>query len=171
RKVKNKVEQNFVKSFIMGILYQFPIVPLVFLVLFITIIGIPVAVILLPMLILFAFVLGFTAISMNIGEKIRTRFRVGPDTPTVTILIGMLAVFSVIIIWAVFDLISVWLPILSGVSLIFLLITLAVLYLIATAGFGAAVMTRLGTRPKDAPVPVTAPPPTATGAQMSPQTT
>jgi hypothetical protein len=155
----------------MGILYQFPIVPLVFLVLIITIIGIPVAVILLPMLVLFAFVLGFTAVSMSLGEKIRNRFPIGPNTPVTTILVGMLAVFSVTLVWAIFDLISVWIPVLSGVSLIFLLITLAVLYLIATAGFGAAVMTRLGTRPKDAALPATAPPAPATGAQMTPQTT
>jgi hypothetical protein len=149
-KVREKIQQNFVKSVLVGVLGQF-LAFLAFLLLLVTVIGIPIAVLLLPLFLFVAFVLGIAGTSYHLGEKIKDALGLGVSTPIVTILVGTTAIFSLVIIWAVIDFGVFWAPFMSGLNLLLLLLALAVLYLFGSAGFGAALITKLGTRPKDIP--------------------
>jgi hypothetical protein len=167
-KIKSKLDEKFLKSVFIGILGQIMILP-VFVLLLITVIGIPVAVFLFPVFLILAFLLGFVAIAMYLGEKIKYNTKVSASTPTATILVGTTAIFSLVLFWAVLDFGGDWIPLLGGFHMVLLLLlAFAMFYLFATAGFGAAIMTRLGTRPKEA-VPKPAAPPAA-AASSAPAT-
>ncbi len=163
-KIKMKLEKNFIKSLILGIF-----APLLFFVAFIllivTVIGIPVAVLVLPLIMVFALILGYSGISYYVGEKLGQNTRLKAQTPAGTILLGTIASYFFLIVWAVLDFAMFWVPYFGGLHLLLLfLLGLAVLYLFTTVGLGAAILTRLGTRPKDV-APTAAPPPqTATSA-------
>ncbi|OGC78143.1 MAG: hypothetical protein A2Z27_01445 [candidate division Zixibacteria bacterium RBG_16_50_21] len=160
-KIKAKLEEKFLKTVFLGILWQILILP-VFLLLIITVIGIPVALLLYPLFLFLAFVLGFVAIAMYLGEKIKYNTRVTASSPTATVVLGTMAIFSLVLFWAILDFGGDWVPFLGGFHMVLLLLlAFAMFYLFATAGFGAAIMTRLGTRPKDV-VPNPAVPPQAT---------
>lgn len=164
-KVKAKIEQNFVKSGLMGLLAQILILP-IFLLLIITIIGIPLALLLEPILILVALVLGYTAVCMFIGEKIKQHTSLKPDTRIMVLIIGILAVELVPLIARMVGFFGC---VLSPLTLIITIIGWLIGYVVITVGFGAAVMSRLGTRPKDTVlVPNgTTPPETNLGTQAS----
>jgi len=163
-KIRIKLEKNFIKSLILGI-----VGPLLFFVAFIllcvTVIGIPVAFLILPVLLFFALVLGFAGIAYQVGDKLRQNTRLATQTPLATILLGTTALYFLLILWAVIDFLETWIPYLGGLHvLILLLLAIAVLYLFSTAGFGAAILSRLGTRPKDVAVQPAPPPQTTTSA-------
>jgi hypothetical protein len=157
-KIKIKLEKNFFKSLILGIFS-----PLLFFVAFIllivTVIGIPVAVLVLPLIMVFALILGYSGIAYYIGERLGQNTRLKAQTPAGTILLGTIASYFFLIVWAVLDFVMLWVPYFGGLHLLLLfLLGLAVLYLFTTVGMGAAILTRLGTRPKDV-APTAAPPP------------
>jgi hypothetical protein len=164
-KVKAKIEQNFLKSGLVGLLAQILILP-IFILLIITIIGIPLALLLEPILILIALVLGYTAVCMFVGEKIKQHTSLRPDTRIMILIIGILAVELVPL---TARMIGVFGGVFSPLVWIITVIGWLIGYVVITVGFGAAVMTRLGTRPKDtAPVPNKASPPeTNLGTQAS----
>jgi hypothetical protein len=157
-KIKMKLEKNFIKSLIFGIF-----APLLFFVAFIllivTVIGIPVAVLVLPLIMVFALILGYSGITYYVGERLGQNTRLKAQTPWATILLGTIASYFLLIVWAVLDFAVFWIPYFGGLHLLLLfLLGLAVLYLFTTVGLGAAILTRLGTRPKDI-IPSAAPPP------------
>jgi len=163
-KIKTKLEKSFFKSLILGVF-----APLLFFVAFIlllvTVIGIPVAVLVLPLILVFALVLGYTGIAYYIGERLGQNTRLKAQSPLGTILIGTIASYFLLIIWALLDFTVLWIPYLGGLHLLLLFVLgLAILYLFTTVGFGAAILSRLGTRPKDVVVQPAAPPQATTSA-------
>lgn len=150
-KVKAKIQMSFFKSFIVGILTQILFLPLLLL-LIMTIIGIPVAVFLIPLMIVAAVILSQAAIGLYLGEKIDENTNLKFATPLGKTLAGLLALQSV-------PLLSVAFAWGTGSSLLggsfrvlaFSTIVLSMLlgYVVVTLGTGAVVMTRFGTRPKD----------------------
>jgi hypothetical protein len=161
-KVRAKVKQNFLKSGLVGFLAEILVLP-IFLLLVITIIGIPVALLVEPILILAALFLGFAAVSLFIGEKIGEHTSLKPDTRVMAVVIGVLAVELVPLASRVIGMFG---GLFSPLAFITALVGWLIVYVVITVGFGAAVMTRLGTRPKDAaPVSVPAEPGTADSAQ------
>ena len=144
-KVKEKIRQDFLKSALVGFAGEILILPIIIL-LIVTIIGIPVAFLVLPLLILAALILGYTGISYFIGEKLREGTSLKPDTPIMTLVIGILAVESVLLLARVVGLFG---HIFSPLSWILTFIGWMILYVVVTVGFGASILTRLGTRPKE----------------------
>ncbi len=161
-KVQAKIRQNFLKSGLVGFLAEILILP-IFLLLVITIIGIPVALLAEPILILAALFLGYAAVSLFIGEKIGEHTSLKPDTRIMTVVIGILAVELIPLAARVIGMFG---GPLSPLAFITALIGWLIAYVVITVGFGAAVLTRLGTRPKDvAPAPVQAGPGAADAGQ------
>jgi len=144
-KVKEKIRQDFLKSALVGFAGEILILP-IFILLIVTIIGIPVAILVEPLLILGALILGYTGISYFIGEKLREGTSLKPDTPIMTLVIGILAVESVLLLARVVGLFG---HIFSPLSWILTFIGWMFLYVVVTVGFGASILTRLGTRPKE----------------------
>lgn len=144
-KVKDKIRQDFFKSALVGFAGEILIIP-VLLLLIITIIGIPVAILVAPLLILAALILGYTGISYFIGEKFRESTSPIPESPMMTLVIGILAVESVLLLARV---VGIFGHFLFAFSWILTFIGWMIWYVAITVGFGASILTRLGTRPKE----------------------
>jgi hypothetical protein len=154
-KVRDKIKENMWKSGLIGFLGEVLILP-VFILLLITIIGIPVALLILPLAILLGMLLGYTSVSLIVGEKLKESTNLKPQTQLATLALGILAVES-------FSIFSSFLKMFWGffspLALILGIIGFLIIYVVFTIGFGGAIQTLLGTRPKEKPVPTTAPAP------------
>jgi hypothetical protein len=146
KRVKIKLEKEMLKSGLVGLLGEILILP-IFILLIITIIGIPVAILVEPLLIILAGILGYTAASLYIGEKIRENTNIKPQTALLTVFLGIIAV-ELIPVLAMF--IRVAGAPGSGVGLALMICYWFLIYLILTIGFGAVILTRFGIRPKEA---------------------
>jgi hypothetical protein len=144
-KVKDKVRQEFLKSALIGLAAEILVIP-IFLLLIVTIIGIPVAILVEPLLILAALILGYTGISYFIGEKLREGTSLKPESPVMTLVIGILAVESVLLLARV---VGIFGHFLFAFSWILTFVGWTIWYVAITVGFGASILTRLGTRPKE----------------------
>ena len=144
-KVKDRIKQDFLKSALVGFAGEILILP-IFILLIVTIIGIPVALLVEPLLILVALILGYTGVSYFIGEKLREGTNLKPETPMMTLVIGILAVECVLFLARVVGVFGYWL---FGFSWILTFIGWMIWYVAVTVGFGACILTRLGTRPKE----------------------
>ncbi len=144
-KVKEKISQDFFKCALIGFVAEIMILP-VFLLLIITIVGIPVAILVEPLLIVATFILGYTGASYFIGEKLKDRTSLKPETSIMTLVIGILAVEAVLLLARVLGILG---HTLFPISLILTLLGWVIWYVLITVGFGAAILSRLGTRPKD----------------------
>ena len=150
-KVKDKIQRAFFKSFFMGLLAEILVIPAILLLL-VTIIGIPVAIFLVPLMIAAAIVLAQAAMGLLVGEKIDQNTGLVLRTPLARTLTGFLALQSVSLVavgatWAAGNQVDAGYLRLVAIALFALTILLA--YVIMTVGAGAVVMTRFGTRPRD----------------------
>jgi len=118
----------------------------------ITIIGIPIGLVAIPLVLALAVLLGYTGVGLAVGE----RFAGAGNGKSIywSIVVGMLILEALKIVSAL-----VRLPggVLGMMGWVIAFVGWAVIYVAATVGLGAVVMTRFGTRPA-APVP---PPPQA----------
>jgi len=151
QKIKDKITQNIWKSGLVGFLGEILILP-AFILLLITVIGIPVALLILPLAILLGILLGYTGVSLLVGEKLKQNTNLKPQTQMMTLALGILAVefFSLFssflkVFWGLF----------SPLAFVFAILGFLITYVVVTIGFGGAILTILGTRPKDEPVPPT----------------
>ena len=144
-KVSDRIKQDFLKSALVGFVAEILILP-IFILLIVTIIGIPVALLAEPLLILVALILGYTAVSYFIGQKLRESTSLKPDTPLMTLVIGILALESVLLLARV---VGIFGNFLFAFSWILTFIGWMIWYVAVTVGFGASILTRLGTRPKE----------------------
>jgi len=143
-KVKDQIRQDFLKSALVGFAGEILILP-IFVLLIVTIIGIPVALLVEPLLILAALILGYTGISYFIGEKLRESTSLKPESPMMTLVIGILVVESVLLLARV---VGIFGHFLTPLSWILTFIGWMIWYVVITVGFGASILTRLGTRTK-----------------------
>lgn len=143
-KVKDKVEGEFLKSLLIGLLAWVLFLP-VFVLLLITIIGIPLA-ILLPLVLIVALILGYTSVSLYVGLKIKQNTNIKPQTPLLTVFVGIIAVELISIIGILTGIFGGGLSPLSGVLTF---VYLVIIFIILTTGLGSVVLTRFGTRPKE----------------------
>lgn len=150
-KIKNKVKQEFVKSGLVGLAAEILVLP-IFILLIITIIGIPLALLVEPILIIAALILGYVGTCLFVGEKLQEHTSLKPDTRIMMLVIGILAVELVPLVART---IGIFGNVFSPFAWIIAIIGWMIGYVVITVGFGAAILTRLGTRPKDLkPVPV-----------------
>jgi len=140
-KVKERIENEFLKSFLIGLLALVLFLP-VFVLLLITIIGIPLA-ILLPLVVVVAFILGYTSVCLYVGEKIKQNTNIKPQTTLLTVLLGIIVI----------ELISI-LGLFTGVLTAFYWIIISFILLV---GLGSVILTRFGTRPKEIEITQTSP--------------
>jgi hypothetical protein len=144
-KVKEKVRRDFLKSGLVGLAAQILVIP-IFILLIITIIGIPVAVLVEPLLIIAALILGYTGVCLFIGEKLQEHTSLKPDTKIMILVIGILAVELVPLLARVMGFFG---GPFSPLGWIVALIGWMIGYVVITVGLGASILTRLGTRPKE----------------------
>ncbi len=151
-KVKEKAKHEFLKSGLVGLAAQILALP-IFILLIITIIGIPVALLVEPLLILAALILGFTGVCLFIGEKLQEHTSLRSETKIMILVIGILAVEVVPLAARAMRIFG---DIFSPLTWILTFLGALIIYVVITVGFGASILTRLGTRPKEMkPVPVT----------------
>lgn len=151
QKIKDEVSRNAWKSALIGFLGEILILP-AFILLLITIIGIPVAILILPLFILIAMILGFTSVSLIVGEKLKQNTNLKPQTQMLTLALGILAV-EFMSLFANF--LRIFCGLFSPLCVIFAILGFMITYVVFTIGFGGAILTLLGTRPKDKIVPTT----------------
>jgi hypothetical protein len=144
-KIKDKVKHEFVKSGLVGLAAEILVLP-IFILLIITIIGIPVALLVEPILIIAALILGYVGTCLFVGEKLQEHTSLKPDTRIMMLVIGILAVELVPLVART---IGIFGNVFSPFALIIAIIGWMIGYVVITVGFGAAILTRLGTRPKD----------------------
>jgi hypothetical protein len=156
QKIKDEVSRNPWKSALIGFLGEILILP-AFILLVITIIGIPVAFLVLPLFILAAMILGFTSVSLIVGEKLKQNTNLKPQTQMLTLALGVLAV-EFLSLFANF--LRIFCGLFTPLCVIFAILGFMITYVVFTIGFGGAILTLLGTRPKDK---------TATAAPATPE--
>jgi hypothetical protein len=144
-KIKEKVKHDLVKSGLVGLAAQVLVIP-IFILLMITIIGIPVALLVQPLLIIAALILGYTGTCLFVGEKLQEHTSLKPETKIMVLVVGILAVELVPLVART---IGIFGGPFSPLALIFSIIGWLIAYVVITVGFGAAILSRLGTRPKD----------------------
>lgn len=153
-RVSERLRTKPVASFFGGVLVQILILP-VFVLLLVTVVGIPLAVLALPLVVLVGTLLGFVACSRIVGEALLGRETGRPR--------ALLFATGAMVLFAPLALAS--LLALGGADLgdnLFLVISLllfvglCLMYIVYTAGLGAAIFSRLGSRDLR-PAPVTAP--------------
>jgi len=153
--VRNQVMEGFLKSFFIGFLGLLAILP-VFILLLVTIIGIPVALIVLPLALILAAFLGDTSICLTIGERIKKTLNFSTDSKIFLIAAGLLVLEIPFLLGALF-------LIMEGAAVgmaIFLLIFGGLLnFVLWMVGFGAVILTRFGGRARLAAA--ASPPPAA----------
>jgi hypothetical protein len=149
--ISDTVSHSLFRSFLTGLLAQIVVVPSLGMVitgLVLSIVGIllvPFVLIVVPLLLLAAVVSGFLAVVHAMGEqRIRRRMaagaRIGSANSYRYILLGLSTVAAVWLGWVLFG----WVPVAGG--LVFAAAFL-VTWLLATIGFGAALLSRGGVRP------------------------
>ncbi len=170
RRVQTRVETEPFKSFLMGIIGWFAILP-VFILLLITIVGIPVAFLAYPLIIVAAIVLGFASVSVTIGERVGKALNWPELSIYTTCLIGVFAVQLLLVLSSLLSMIG--LRPLGGVVVVFYILIASVA---VTIGMGGVILTRFGVKrrqPKVVPTPPQpkpAPPPLQTAPESSSET-
>jgi len=147
QRVNTSIEKGFLKAGLVGFLVDILILP-IFIMLCVTIIGIPVAFLIEPIVLFVAMLMGFAGISLFLGEKINQTTSLTLSSPLTKVLIG-----GVIIEFLPF------LAILLGgggvffapLSLVLNIVGWLTLYIGWTVGFGAVFITRFGTRESPPP--------------------
>ncbi|MEW6685348.1 MAG: polymer-forming cytoskeletal protein [Candidatus Edwardsbacteria bacterium] len=138
-------QQEFLKVVIFGIIGEILIAPLIVL-LAISILGLP----LIPIagiLILVAFLFGLSGVSLVLGQRLKENLHWSISSNLGLTILGFLLISLFIILGA---LLSLFGRPLSILGFLFSLIGILILYATATIGFGASLLTILGTKTKTA---------------------
>ncbi len=141
-RVVAKIEAGPVKSFFWGILGWFSIIPL-FALLIITIIGIPVAILILPLAMATGLILAFTSAMIYIGGMLAPIFDWHEKSAYLKSIIGVSAFAIVQLLVLLFNVAGI--GALGGVLTV---ITMAIGIVILSIGFGAVISSKFGIRPK-----------------------
>lgn len=152
QKVKARIQKSYAKSFLMGILGQILLIP-VFLLLLVTIIGIPVALFVLPLMLFAGLVLAQAAVGQIVGEKIAEN----TSLPLRTVLSQTITGVAALQIFAYLTIVFIW-PAGHGssggafrlITIIMFVLSAIMGYVVMTLGTGAVILTRFGTRPREA---------------------
>jgi hypothetical protein len=140
RIVTERVQDQYARSMIVGFL-GILLIPVVFLVLLVTIIGIPVALLGLPLAVLAAFLLGGTAVGFRIGQLIKEQLRLRWSAPAALACTGVLAIEIIVFIGKIVNIAN---PVIGKT---FFLFNLLIFFCTWVPGFGAVLLTRFGRRP------------------------
>ncbi len=143
-RVLAKVEEETVKSFFWGVLAWFLILP-IFVLLIITIVGIPIALLIYPFALIAAFILGYVAVTVFIGSKLCPIMGWFDKSIYVRSFVGVVALAILRVLAGFLGAIG-----LDSLSNLFGVLYAVVAFIAITLGLGAVVTSRFGTRPKPA---------------------
>ncbi|UCD95107.1 MAG: polymer-forming cytoskeletal protein [Candidatus Zixiibacteriota bacterium] len=171
KRVKTCIEASFVRSFFVGLLAWFAFVP-AFALLILTIIGIPVALVALPLATLLAVILGIAGLGQFVGEKMSRYLGQAGKSQLGHVILG------IIVLNAFWLLMSLFLikpgSVSQGFATLFLVLSIVIWGIGTSVGVGAAILTRFGSRDRRRPVTVqvevgttTPPPPPPTPPPLS----
>jgi hypothetical protein len=142
-RVKECLSKSFLKSFILGLLFWLAFGPL-FGLLCLTIIGIPVAVIGLPLATVLAVVLGIIGLSQLVGSILSAKFGIGGKSQLSNAIFGLFILDS---FWLIMSLFFIRPTVTSqGFATLFLVLAIIIWSIGVSAGIGAVILTRLGSR-------------------------
>jgi hypothetical protein len=156
-RVIDKIDSHLIKSFFWGILGWFAIAP-IFVLLLITIVGIPIAILLYPLVILAALGLGFTSMSIFLGSRICPLIGIQSQSIYIKGIIGVLALKSLLFLMVIVNFLGS-----DGLFIFFMVLYIIVASVCLTIGFGAVLSARFGLKPRrisvTATITVPSPPP------------
>ncbi len=158
-RIIDKIEHGVVKSFFWGLLAWFAVLP-IFVLLVITIVGIPVAILIYPFALLLAIILAFVASATYIGKQLSPLLGWEERSNYLKAILGVVAVGAVLILSNLADAVGIE-PIRGMLAAIFVIIGCVAL----TVGLGGVVAAKFGMRPKPAQTvpqpqaPTVSPPP------------
>lgn len=157
-RIEHHARTRFGMSFLIGLLTQI-LLPIICILLLITVIGIPVALVLVPLAVISLLFLGFTGVAKAVGQGVEERGLNLGNSSLALIAVGVLTVMLVSILGRAIGIVGdLFNPFAFAIKLAGGLIV----YVAWTTGLGAALMTRFGTRTPGEDVvttPVPAPPP------------
>ena len=136
--IRNQISSDYAKSLIVGIIGLI-LLPVMFIILLITILGIPIAVLILPLVILVSFLMGGAGFSLLLGQWTQDHMGLKLNSTLLHLVIGMIILEFFPFLRKVFELIN------PAFSFIFLAITILIFLLAWIPGFGAVLLTRFGT--------------------------
>ena len=163
-RVKVCLQKSFIKSFFIGLLTWVIYTPVMGL-LTLTIIGIPVALIALPILLVLALILGIVAFSQLTGEKLSGYISGGSKSRLSQFVTGIL---FLMIFWIIMSLFMAGSGgVREGFGILFLVLSIIIWSIGLTAGLGAVILTRFGRQECKATLDITI---KADGAKPPPPT-
>ncbi len=148
-RMETNLRSSPLKAGLVGFLAQvlfLPVYVIGLVLLVITIIGIPIAVLWAVGFFVLGFVahlFGFTAAARAAGDSMMRRLNRPLASPHVTLLMGLIALFSPLLVHNLFHFGP---GIMDLFAMLFAIVGIVVLYVASTIGFGAAILTRFGTR-------------------------
>jgi hypothetical protein len=139
------VETGFLKSLLFGYLFFF-LLPFVFVLLLVTVIGIPVALIVLPISVIAAVLMGMTATFNTAGSKFLSLINAPEKSPFMNVIIGITLCEGMLLIGKLLDISSGFI---GGIGQIFTTIGIIIFFFVVVpVSFGAAIIKRLGIWPR-----------------------
>jgi hypothetical protein len=178
-RVVTRITTETLKSFLVGLLAWFAILPL-FVLLVITIVGIPIALLIFPFALIAAFLLGYVGITIYIGNKFCPVFGWQDKSIYIKSICGVIFI-------AIIRLLANFLATigLEGLALFIAIVYMVLAFVAVSTGLGAVVTTRFGTRERHAgitpddgphrhepqPAPPVKPPPPPQTEPLPPQVT
>ncbi len=144
RRVQYQLTSGFLRNFLVGLLIMLAILPF-FVLLCITIVAIPVAVIVYPLALLGALILGQVGAACFLGSSVGRMVRgVRSDSTYLTTFVGIATLMTSWVISGFFVLVGS-----EGLSVLFFIIGIIVMAVATVAGLGAVWFSRFGTRPRE----------------------
>jgi len=142
-RVSQCLEKQFAKSFLIGFAGWLALGPLMA-ILVLTIIGIPVAILVLPVALIIGVILGIIAVSQRTGRLVAKYIGWKSDLQLKQILSGLTILYSA---WIFMSLLMVSTAgAVEGFAVFFMVIAIIIWSIAVSAGIGAVVLTRFGTR-------------------------
>jgi len=142
-RVKVCLEKSFFKSFLIGLLFWIAFLPL-FSLLILTIIGIPVAILALPLGTALAVILGITGLSQLVSERLSGLWNGRGQSQFINVVLGVLILYSLWIIMSLFYASPAGVS--QGFATLFLVLAIVGWSIGLTAGIGGVILTRFGSR-------------------------
>jgi len=139
-RIRNRIRENYAKSLIVGCIGLL-LLPALFIVLLATILGIPIAVLLLPLATLGGFLLGGIAFALLLGQTVQNRAGLKISSAKAQLVLG---IFILELPYLLNKATLFFSPVLST---LFLLTGILIFLIAWIPGFGAVLLTRFGTRP------------------------
>ena len=163
-RIEHHARTRFGMSFLIGLLTQI-LLPIICILLLITVIGIPVALVLIPLAVISLLFLGFTGVAKAVGQGVGDRGLNLGNSSLALIAVGVLTVELVPMLGRAIGIAGdLFTPFAFAIKLAGGLI----IYVAWTTGLGAALMTRFGTRtPGEAVDTTPKPAPPAAGAEIT----